>query len=67
MFGTVRFLLLSVLLLAMMVLLYVRKTVSDPYFLSRQKLDELSEFDSIQKRRETHDKLILKEPIPNQK
>lgn len=61
MFGMVRFVLFSVLMLAMMALLYIRKTVGDPYVISKQKLEELSESAAVRRLKEKGKTFIQEE------
>ena len=61
MFGMVRFVLFSVFMLAMMALLYIRKTVGDPYVISKQKLEEISESAALRKLKEKGETFIRKE------
>ena len=67
MFGMVRFVLFSVLMLVMMALLYIRKTVGDPYVISKQKLEEISESAAVRKLKEKGETFIRKELGHDQK
>jgi hypothetical protein len=48
-------------MLAMMALLYIRKTVGDPYVISKQKLEEISESAAMRKLKEEGETFIRKE------
>jgi len=48
-------------MLAMMALLYIRKTVGDPYVISKQKLEEISESSAVRKLKEKGETFIRKE------
>jgi hypothetical protein len=57
MFGMVRFVLFSVLILAMMALIYIRRTVGEPFVISKQKLEDISNsvpMRSLKKKGETY-------------
>ena len=61
MFGVIRFALFTVLLLLMVFFLYLRKTVGDPFVISKQKLEEISESAALRRLNDATDTLKNKE------
>lgn len=61
MFGIIRFVLFSVLLLVLAGVVYFRKSVGEPYVISKQKLEEISNSAAARKLKDTSDKIFNKE------
>lgn len=60
MFGIIRFVLFSVLFLVLMGVLYFRKSVGEPYVISKKMLEEISRSAAVQKLKETGENIINK-------
>jgi|GEM_PF-4235364 len=60
MFGIIRFVLFSVLFLVLMGVLYFRKSVGEPYVISKKMLEEISGSAAVKKLEETGENIIKK-------